>query len=92
MTASLTPVEAITREIERLNELIVCYEGAYADHVSDMRKLVAALELAKADADLQEHLAMLEPYGMGMEWHDKKEALYQALQAARMKTYEALQK
>lgn len=92
-----TPVEAITREIESQS----VYD--WNDNFSERSQLIllAALELAKADAELQAHdyagsitvpvLDALEKNRLHDEWLAEKFRIEQLVQEARAKLYEALQ-
>lgn len=97
MNNSLTPVETITREIAVLQ--VAFSETLKADYLSPIGevivKLIAALELAKADAEMQSHWE-LEPNSMGDGphwdvWNEKTERFVHAIETTRINLYKVLQ-
>lgn len=96
---NLTPVEALQVEINTLKSAIRSLEdGKYPDmdawHLNRYRRALAALELAKADAEL-ERLNEMENSDIEdneiQAWADQQLKAELALFAARAKLYEALQ-
>lgn len=80
MNNSLTPVEALQAEIDRVRADIANPGGVTDYEVRDMRLLGAALEFAKAEAEYNES-------GTITQRHFK---LWDALELARTNLYEAM--
>lgn len=77
MTAPLSPVQALHREIDCAKNWIAAHGST--SEISDLaRRYIAALELAKADAEF--------------DLHNDSPVKYKALIDARAKLYEALQR
>lgn len=95
---NLTPVEALQVEINTLKSAIRSLEdGKYPDmdawHLNRYRRALAALELAKADAEWEHRQSLFKPRDIGgSDWHRESLRLRDAVQSARANLYEALQK
>lgn len=97
---NLTPVEALQREAEHVRGFVELDRDVFVNPKM-MRVFLAALELAKADAELQAHdyagsitvpvLDALEKNRLHDEWLAEKFRIEQLVQEARAKLYEALQ-
>lgn len=87
MKESLSPVEALQREIEFQSD----YD--WNDNFSERSQLIliAALKLAKADAELQAHLRTNMDSDM-MSWHNAREIIMRSCELARTELRNALQR
>jgi hypothetical protein len=96
----LTPVEALQREIDETR----AYLGLRVETRPLVNKYLAALELAKADAEMEAHKST-EPkhpdpnfivgtwtFEVWGPWRDELDRLAIAIAAARTKFYEALKR